>query len=159
MQRRDKLVSINLRHIEPIKIREMRISSRKTKRSIATREKTSSSEYGNSTAVSQKSMSKMGSSVSSAKFENENCSQNSIAINQDPFLGIQEINETSEYEEDSVILELNQLLTTKVKTKERSSADRAPKPPLVNLKIKLKEKIKPIATSRKLSRAVSHRVL
>ena len=159
MQHREKPLSINLRHIEPIKIREVRISSRKTKRSIATREKNSSSEYGNSTAVSQKSMSKIGSSISSGKFEIENCSHNIIAPNQDPFLGIQEINETSEYEEDSVILELNQLLSKKTKTKQRLNAEKAAKPPLVNLKIKLKEKIYPIATSRKLSRAVSHRVL
>lgn len=123
--------------------------------SIDKRVKNLSSEYGNSTAGSQKSLSKAGYSQ---RLDSENFSQSNIRSNKDSFQGIQEINEIQEYDEDSVIMELNQLLTKKKKKHERTATERSGKPPLVNLKLRFKEKIIPI-TTRKISRVASHKVL
>ena len=78
MQYKQKLIPFNLKHVEPIKIRELRISSRKCKRTISISDRNSSTEHGNSTAVSQKSMSKITSSLVSGKFESDNISHNNL---------------------------------------------------------------------------------
>jgi hypothetical protein len=143
MQNLRKTMQLNLKGIQPIKIRNVRVSSRNTARSTACNEKHTNSEFGNSTAVSQKTSSRVGSSHSSARSDLSNFSQGMVA-NQDPFIGIQEINENPENEEDSLIIELNELLSIKKIPKEpKSSKEISKKPPLVSNSRKELRNIKP----------------
>ena len=158
MQNTGKIASFNIKHIEPIKIRKVRISSRKSKASYETRDKNSSSEHVNSTAVSQQSLTRTVSSRGSNIASNINFSSNFSG--QEGFNNIQEIHENPENEEDSLILELNELLSQQMPLREEPKREAISKPPLVNLKIKLREKKVPVKTERvMLKRVASHRLI
>ena len=153
MQSRVRFHAIDLKQIGPIKIRDVRVTSRKSKKIMTSREGNSSSEYGNSTAVSQKSISRVASSQKSTKPDFDFFQIDG----QDPFLGIQEVNENSEYEEDSVLMQLNELLATSSKTEARKSTETTLKPPIASLKSKIKDRIGGVISSRKIVRAISQR--
>jgi hypothetical protein len=85
----------------------------------------------------------------------------------DCFYGIQEINENPENEEDSVILELNELLSGQKGIKEETKKENAEggkeearKPPLAHLKLKVKGKVVSAKTERVgMRRVASHRLI
>lgn len=158
MQSKGKNTPFTIKHVEPIKIRKVRVSSRKVKKPITSDEHTTSTEYGNSTAVTQKSMNRCYTHKPEPTKETINFSH-TLSRN-DPFADIQEIRENLEDDEDSVILTLNELLSQQMPIKEEfGSKDNGKKPPLSGLKVKLREKIIPIKSERMLNRVASHRIL
>lgn len=152
MQSLTKFPQFSIKHVEPIKIRKVRVSSRKLKESIKYSERTTTSENINSTRKTKNSESLLRSNISQATRTIINSKNLSF---KEYFGGIKEIYENPENEEDSVILELNELLSQIHLEKKPSFKDLKKKPPLANLKFKMKNKIKPVKTERRLSRVLS----
>ena len=158
MQDKEKLVALSLKHIEPIKIRKVRISSRRSKKSLHANEKNSNSEYGNFTAASQKSLIGFSNAGNMIKFDSNGLYSDNVIKTQDFFEGIQEINEKSENDDDSVIMQLNEMLNDKSSKNEKNRpCIEHPKPPMAGFKIKIKERINPIVSSRKLTQTKSYK--
>ena len=160
MQKKLKLVPFNFKQIQPIKIRDVRVSTRKNKRTVESNDRNLSNENRSSTAASQKSLSSTGRSIGSARFDSSINSIHSIGFIQEGFNEIQKINEKPEYEEDSVILELNDLLSIDKNEKhEGFLTERVSKPPSGKFQSKITEKIIPLKSVRKVHRNFSHRIL
>jgi hypothetical protein len=151
MQSFSRVPHFTIKNIEPIKIRKVRVSSRKIKQNYQNIEKTSSTECPSSTQMSHRSgssqsvnrgnfHSSLGKSISSSTFG--------------AFQGIKEIKENPEVEEDSVILELNELLSQIPKDSSKGG-----KKPFVSLKMKLKEKIVSAKTERNISGASGRKLI
>lgn len=152
MQSFSKLPHFTIKNIEPIKIRKVRVSSRKIKKNFQNTERTSSTDCASSTQMSHRS----GSNHSLNRLTmvpNSMASESSTALGN--FRGIKEIKEDPEIEEDSVIFELNELLSQLPKESQKDCK----KIPMVSLKMKLKEKLVPVKTDRNLSRACSRKLL
>jgi len=152
MQSLTRFPQFSIKHVEPIKIRKIRVSSRKFKESIKQSERTTTSEHINSTRQSKKSESHLRSNTSQGLNTIVNPKNSS---SKEYFGGIKEIHEYPEIEEDSVILELNELLSQIPLEKKASLKDFKRKPPLVNLRFKIDNKIKTVKTQRCLSRVLS----
>ena len=152
MQSFSKLPQFTIKSIEPIKIRKVRVSSRKTNKNLQHAERTNSTDCASSAQMSMRSISNH-SLNKFAKIPNNVASESSTALLR--FQGIKEIKEDPEVEEDSVILELNELLSLIPKVPKKECK----KMPMVSLNMKLKEKLVSMKTERKLSRACSRRLL
>lgn len=158
MQTKSKVPQFSIKHMEPIKIRKVRVSSRKIKKPPPYRDHTYSSDHGISTSTTQNTFNRVQTFRDTLPINNMNFSH-TLSKNE-AFANIQEIHENPENEEDSVILTLSELLTQKIPDKNNShTKSTIKKPPLTNIKIKLKEKIIPVKTERSLPRASSHRIL
>lgn len=158
MQTKTKVPQFSIKHMEPIKIRKVRVSSRKIKKPPPCRDHTYSTDHGISTSTTQNTLNRVQTSRDTLCINNMNFSH-TLSKNE-AFANIQEIHENPENEEDSVILTLSELLSQNVPEKSNShTITTTKKPPLTNIKIKLKEKIIPVKTERSLPRAASHRIL
>ncbi|OMJ82302.1 hypothetical protein SteCoe_17016 [Stentor coeruleus] len=158
MQSNPKPMQISIKHVEPIKIRKVRVSSRKTKKPASYDEQTYSTEYGNSTAVTRKSMAQGYTSRVSNNKNNMNFSH-TLSRNEQ-IEDIQEIHENVENDDDSVILELSELLSEQITVKnEPVDKDSGKKNTLTGFKVRMKERIVPIKSERVLPRNLSQRVL
>ncbi|OMJ90420.1 hypothetical protein SteCoe_7227 [Stentor coeruleus] len=155
MQTKTKVSEFTIKHMEPIKIRKVRVSSRKIKKPPSYKDYKYSTEHRIST---QNPLNRVQTSRDSLPINKINFS-NTLSENE-AFANIQEIHENPENEEDSVILTLSELLSQSIHEKTNPHAKAiTKKPPLTNIKIKLKEKIIPVKTERSIPRALSHRVL
>lgn len=158
MQSNPKPMQISIKHMEPIKIRKVRVSSRKAKKPASYDEQTYSTEYGNSTAVTKKSLAR---GYTSRVPNNRNSMNFSHALSRNEQIDdIQEIHENLEKDDDSVILTLNELLSQQIPVKnEPVVKDSGKKSTLAGLKVRMKERIAPIKSERVLPRNLSQRVL
>lgn len=147
MQSLPKFPQFTIKHVEPIKIRKVRVSSKKIVKYSKNSERTTPSDRMNSQRLN-KNPEPLLSSNNSQVSKNFTCSQNSKVS--EYFGGIKEINENLEKEEDSVIIELNELLSQLPKDKPVIK-DHHKKPPIVSIKIKLKDRLNKVRTERNLS--------
>ena len=143
----------SIRHIEPIKIRKVKVSNRKTTNPSLLASNTSSTKCGISTASSQPSM-----KPSEFSFNSVLSSTSRNPVPQYLFASIQEIHETSVNGDDSLILELNNLLSKKPSAKESVVA--RPKDPIqidLDLRPKASKEKSQLKPAKKLPRVLSHR--
>lgn len=147
MQSSSKFPQFTIKHVEPIKIRKVRVSSKKIMKYSKNSERTTPSDRMISQRLNNNSEALLSSNNSQLP-RNFTSTQNSKIS--EYFGGIKEINENLEKEEDSLIIELNELLSQLPKDKP-TIKDHHKKPPIVSIKMKLNSKLSKVKTERHLS--------
>lgn len=146
-----KISKVSFNNLEPIKIRKVRVSSRKPKSQILGQK---------SLFSTRKIMIKdLNHNTLSQNFPFPNTFDGGVAnfshssAKKTPYDNIQEIQKGPENEDDSVILALNDLLCQNLPEKEESNYKNClKKPQFKSLKIKLREKIIPVKSERNFNR-------
>lgn len=146
-----KVVGIHLKHIEPIKIRKVQVRNLKTSASTK-----NMPDHADSSAMSQKYTKELFSLTNSLQIDSFAFSQ-TLSLNQDPFERIQEKSESEN--DDSLILELNSLLTSEVPRKKTKKTKENLIGPYVPMSKTVKKDKIIIKTDRKIIRAASQKHL
>lgn len=117
MESNQKNIPFTMRHAEPIRIRTVKVSSRKCKYPGSLIHSGSTNKHQLSTATRTEILKSADSSINSVFSKSTKASEN-FTNTQPLFSNIQEIEEKSNSDEDSLILELTDLLNKKSEKKQ-----------------------------------------
>ncbi|OMJ79719.1 hypothetical protein SteCoe_20196 [Stentor coeruleus] len=146
-----KVPKFSLNNMEPIKIRKVRVLSRKPKNQIFGQKSLFSTDHKMISTLNHNTFSQ--NCLFPNTFDEGLMNFSHGLVRKVPYPSIQEIKKKPEIEDDSVILTLNELLSQNLPEKDESSYKSCyKKPQFKSLKIKLREKIIPIKSERNLNR-------
>ena len=152
MEQHEKTAKFRIRHIEPIKSRRIKVSNRRTTKPGLLNYHSSSTKCGITATTSQNPVRPSDFSFNSVL---SNTRKNSVQ--QSLFCNIKEIQETSANDDDSLIIELHNILNEKPSTKE-TGVPRPKEPMRINLDLPTTKERDLSKPAKKLPKVMSHRV-